>query len=204
MTKEELEAFSTEIGELFLKGDIKCPVHLGGGNETDLIEIFKEVKPNDWILGTWRSHWLWLLSGRSRDELKRQILSGHSMHVFGTKFFTSAIVGGIAPIAVGLAKALKLQNSTDKVWCFLGDMGASCGIAIESMRYACGHQLPVNFIVEDNGLSVRTDTQESWGCKDCVFENCHLIGKKVDFFKYIRKYNHAGPYPSGDTRRVLF
>jgi pyruvate dehydrogenase E1 component alpha subunit len=192
MTKEELIKFTDEIAELYKQGKIKGPVHLGGDNEDQLIEIFKDVKPTDWIFGTWRNHYQWLLSGRDPEELKAQILASHSMHVFGDRFFTSAIVGGIAPIAVGVAYALQKSGSQDHVWCFLGDMGASTGIAMESMRYACGHHLPITFVIEDNGLSVKTDTLESWGCTGCAFNDCHLFGKKHIAYNYHRKYPHAG------------
>ena len=192
LNKEELIKFEDEIKVLYEQGKIQAPVHLGGDNEEQLIEIFKNVKPNDWIFGTWRNHYQWLLSGRSPEELKAQVLASHSMHVFGDRFFTSAIVGGIAPIAVGIAYALKKKESKDHVWCFLGDMGASTGIAMESMRYACGQRLPVTFVVEDNGLSVKTETLKSWGCEGCVFENCHHLGRNVEHYYYHRKYPHAG------------
>jgi hypothetical protein len=42
-------------------------------------------------------------------------------------------------------------------------MSAESGIVHEAMKYAAGHDLPVMWIVEDNGQSVCTDTQESWG-----------------------------------------
>ncbi len=192
MQKSDLIKFEDEIKELYNEGKIQAPVHLGGDNEDQLIEIFKDVGKDDWIFGTWRNHYQWLLSGRSPDELKSQIINGHSMHVFGDKFFTSAIVGGIAPIAVGVAYGIKKKGGKEHVWCFLGDMGASTGIAMESMRYACGNKLPITFVIEDNGLSVKTNTLESWGCEGCGFEDCHLVGKKHVKYVYHRKYPHAG------------
>jgi len=181
--KQELIDFTNEIVSLYEAAKIKSPVHLSGGNEDQLIELFKHVKPNDWIFSTWRSHYHWLLSGRDKQELKNQILNGHSMHIFGDKFFTSAIVGGIAPIALGVAQALKMKNSPDKVWCFLGCMGASGGLAQECIRYASGHELPIMYVIEDNNLSVRADTRDTWG-----------KGKAnvVTAYKYTRKFPHAG------------
>ena len=194
MTKEELIKFETEIADLYKEGKIRTPVHLGGDNEDELIEIFKDIKKEDWILSTWRNHYHWLLSGRSASYLRERILSGNSMHIYDDTFFTSAIVGGIAPIAVGIGWALKQQDSEAIVHCFLGDMGASTGIAMESIRYVCGHKLPVQFYIEDNGLSVRTDTQEVWGCKDCgaMFDVCYPDGRCRKIYKYNRKYPHAG------------
>ena len=106
-----------------------------------------------------------------------------SMHVYDDKFFTSAIVGGIAPIAVGVAWTLKRKNLNSMVWCFLGDMGALTGIAMESIRYSQGHDLPITFIVEDNGLSVQTNTKEVWGGYEI---------NKVKTYTYHRKYPHSG------------
>lgn len=192
MNKECLIKFEDEIAELYKQGKVHSPIHLAGDNEEELIDIFKDYKEGDWIFSTWRSHYHWLLSGRDPKELKRQITQGHSMHIFAERFFTSAIVGGIAPIAVGVAYALKNEGSRNKVWCFLGDMGASVGITWESMKYACRHRLPVNFVIEDNGLSVKTDTQESWGngCGDCV--KCKVFPVNTRHYTYKRKYPHAG------------
>ena len=183
MKAKELIKFTEEIAKLYEDGKIKAPIHLGGWNEERLIKIFKKIKKEDWVLGTWRNHYQYILSGHCMKELKNQIMEGHSMHVFGHKFFSSAIVGGIAPIAVGLAWSLKRKGSKNKVWCFLGDMGASTGIAMESINYAKGHDLPITFVIEDNGMSVRTCTKDAWG-----------RGKKnkTITYKYKRRYPHAG------------
>jgi len=183
MNKQELIKFTENIANLYENGKIKAPIHLGGENEEQLIKIFKDYKRNDWILSTWRSSYHWLLSGRSPKKLKKQIVEGHSMHIYDDKFFTSAIVGGIAPIAVGLAWGLKLGKSSNKVWCFLGDGAYACGIVKESIAYAEGHDLPIQFVIEDNNLTVRANTKEIWGTKKVL---------KVIKYEYIRKYPHAG------------
>jgi len=185
MTREELITFQDEIKKEYEAGKIKAPIHLSGDNEEALIQIFQRIHKKDWIFSTWRSHYHWLLSGRDKEELRKQILEGHSMHVYGDKFFTSAIVGGIAPIAVGVAWGLKEKGNVnqEKVWCFIGDGAYHCGIVQESIRYAVGHKLPIMFVLEDNGLTVRADTQEIWG-----------FGReqKVIKYTYKRKYPHAG------------
>jgi pyruvate dehydrogenase E1 component alpha subunit len=183
MNKQQLIDFEIEIAKIYQEGKISGPIHLSSGNEDNLIEIFKDYKDGDWIFSTWRNHYHWLLSGRDPEELKKQILEGRSMHVFGDKFFTSSIVGGITPIALGIAKALQMEGSLNKVWCFIGCMAASCGLVSECIRYARGQNLPIIFVVEDNNMSVRAKTRETWG-----------LGKTVDvrIYKYERKYPHAG------------
>ncbi len=190
MKKEDLVAFEERIKTLFEAGHIRAPVHLSGGNEAALIDIFKKYQPGDWIFSTWRNHYHWLLSGRDPQELERQILAGDSMSVFDDRFFTSSIVGGNAPIALGVALALKLKKERAAVdppacmvWCFIGDMAASGGLAQECVQYAEGHNLPVTYIIEDNGFSVTTDTREVWGTGKTV---------KIRRYEYDRQYPHAG------------
>lgn len=170
MTPAQLLAFEEDIAEEFRRGTIKSPIHLSGGNEDDLIGLFEKVKPQDWVLCSWRSHYHCLLKGVPPDQLKSAILAGHSVSLCFPeyKILSSGIVGGTAPIAIGLAQSLKCReidthNYESSVWCFLGDMTAQTGIVHECMAYAAGHRLPVKWIIEDNGKSVCTDTQASWG-----------------------------------------
>lgn len=188
MKKEELIAFTNEIKDLFDSGKIRSPVHLSLGNEEELIEIFGEVQPEDWIFSTHRSHYHALLKGIPREWLKNEILDNRSIHINNKeyKFFSSAIVGGICPIALGTAFALKLKGSKEKVWCFIGDMAAETGIFYECTKYASRHELPIIFVIEDNYLSVNTPTQESWG--DGEFS----IDRLVRYYEYKRLLPHAG------------
>jgi pyruvate dehydrogenase E1 component alpha subunit len=82
-----------------------------------------------------------------------------------------------------VALALKIKKSKRRVFCFIGDMASYCGISREAIRYAEGHNLPIQFIIEDNGLSVNTDTQKVWGKQRT---------KKVITYCYTRNYPHAG------------
>jgi len=184
--KVELLNFTNEIKELFNSGRIHSPVHLSAGNESELIEIFKEVKPTDWVFSTHRSHYHALLKGIPREWLRDQILQNRSMSINSREhhFFTSAIVGGVCPIALGVALGIKRAHRKEHVWCFVGDMGARTGIFYESVRYAEGFDLPITFVVEDNGFSVNTPTAETWG------EPSH--NNKVRYYEYVRTLPHSG------------
>ncbi len=182
MEKDELITFETEIKDIFLDGQIKAPIHLSGGNEDALIRIFKDIKPDDWVFSTHRSHYHALLKGIPKEWIRDEIIKGNSIHLMNKeyKFFTSAIVGGICPIAVGVAMAIKRRGDTNKVWCFIGDMAAEMGISYECMKYARHFRLPIHFVVEDNGLSTNTPTSEAWGGSS--FFGMH--------YKYERVYPH--------------
>lgn len=186
MTRDDLIAFEQEVAERFELGEIRGPVHLSGGNEDQLIEIFRDVKHTDWVFSTWRSHYHALLHGVPRGAVMSEIVAGRSMNLMCPehRFFTSAIVGGICPIALGVAAAIKRKGSPDSVWCFVGDMASNTGAYMEAERYALGHDLPMRFVVEDNGLSTNTPTREAWG------DECPSW--KERWYNYKRAHPHVG------------
>lgn len=165
MKAEDLIAFEDRMAALFEAGRIKAPLHLAGGNETQLIEYFDEhVRREDWVLCGWRSHYHCLLKHVPAEDVEAAILEGRSIALCFPRYrvLCSAIVGGIAPIAMGIAWAIKRRGGSERVHCFVGDMTAETGIVHESEKYAAD-RLPVDIIVEGNGISVCTDTLEAWG-----------------------------------------
>jgi TPP-dependent pyruvate/acetoin dehydrogenase alpha subunit len=192
MTAQDLIAFETEIAELFNTAKIRAPVHLYSGNEEQMISIFRDIKPEDWVFCSWRSHYQCLLKGVPPEEVKAEILAGHSISLCFPKqrVVSSAIVGGIVPIAVGTALALKRRGEKARVHCFMGEMTSETGIAHESIKYSMNHDLPIRFIVEDNAKSVCTDTRETWNQPVLTYEaQNHPM---VVYYKYQTKYPHAG------------
>lgn len=202
ITKEELIAFEVEIAELFNAGKIKAPVHLYSGGEKEMIETFKDIRSNDWVLCSWRSHWQCLLKGVPPAELKEKILAGYSIALSFPEYriLSSAIIGGILPIAVGLGMAIRRSGENTKVHAFLGDMTSETGIANECIKYVENFNLPVYFHVEDNNLSVCSDTRKTWGYQNSwdiqdvlEFEHRAKYSDHVTYFKYkAEKYPHAG------------
>ncbi len=166
MTPEEMLAFEADIAAEFEAGNIPFPVHLAGGNERQLLEIFSGFdKSCDWVASQWRSHYHCLLAGVPSEEVKAKIMEGRSIALCFPSYrvISSAIVGGICPIALGIAWALKRQGKPGTVWTFIGDMTATSGIFAETARYAMQNALPIQFVIEDNGMSVCTPTRAVWG-----------------------------------------
>jgi pyruvate dehydrogenase E1 component alpha subunit len=184
--RRKLIAFEKRVAEEFEKGNIKGPIHLSGGNEDQLIEIFKDVSSDDWVFSTWRNHYHALLHGIQEERVFKEIVAGRSMNLTFPehKFYASAIVGGILPIACGVAAALQRKRCHRKVWCFIGDMAETTGICHEVARYAGGHALPLHIVIEDNGVSTNTPTRLVWGAsdKELYYERYH----------YERVHPHVG------------
>lgn len=179
--------FERKIADYWESGKIRGPIHLSGGNEDSLIEIFKRIKSSDWVFSTWRSHYHCLLKGISADWLEKEILEGRSITIVNKdeKFYSSAIVGGIIPIAVGVAMSNKMKGINETVWCFVGDMTFETGTFMENYKYAKNFDLPIRFVVEDNEVSTNTPTIDAWGKKTEVPED-------VIWYKYKKEWPHYG------------
>lgn len=192
MTKQELINFEEDIAAEFNAGKIKSPVHLYNGNEEEMIRIFNDIKHEDWVLCSWRSHYQCLLKGVPADEVKKKILEGKSISLCFSnyKIFSSAIVTGILPIAVGLGLAAKKNASSEWIHCFIGDMTSETGSFEECYKYVRYHDLPVRFIIEDNGKSVCTDTRKTWNRITLTHEG--TVNKNLYYYKYQTKWPHAG------------
>ena len=174
MNKKQLIDFENDIAKTFNQGKIRAPIHLYSGNENFLINFFKKyIKKNDWVFCSWRSHYQCLLKGVPARTLKKEILDGKSISLCFMKYkiYSSAIVGGILPISLGMALSLKRKKSKNKVFCFIGDMTSETGIAYETIKYSINKKLPIHFIVEDNSKSVCTDTRKAWSLKKLSYEN---------------------------------
>ena len=75
--------------------------------------------------------------------------------------------------------------------CFLGDMTSETGSAHECIKYSRSHQLPIHFIIEDNGKSVCTITRDTWKLDKLTYENVN--DEYVTYYSYkLDKYPHAG------------
>ena len=194
---EELIEFEDNLAILFKEGKINCPLHLSGGNEEILINLFQDIKEDDYVLSTHRAHYHYLLKGGDPQDLLDEILglptgicggNGRSMHLFDhrRRFYTSAIVAGICPIACGIGLSIKKRGGSEKVWCFVGDGAEDQGAFVEAVRFGASRDLPVVFVIEDNDLSIDTTKKQRW-------HNYQPIkGRNIIRYEYVRERNHCG------------
>lgn len=188
MNKADLIAFRDDIEATYKTGVIRGPIHLRDGNEQILIDLFEQldIGPKDYVFSTWANHYHALLKGVPPEKVTARILEGESMAMNFPEhnFFTSAIVGGILPIATGVAAGLVRKFSDSRVFCFIGDMAFRTGIAHESIMYGISHDLPITFIVEDNGKSVGTPTAAAWGAIP--------TDELVEWYQHLNCYHEDG------------
>lgn len=185
--KSGLKQFERKMADHWESGRVRGPIHLSGGNEDELIEIFKYIKKTDWVFSTWRSHYHALLKGVPSEWVEQEILDGRSITLVNKdeKFYASAIVGAIIPIAVGVAMANKREGNNETVWCFVGDMAFETGGFMENYKYSKNFNLPIKFVVEDNGVSTNTPTVETWKVKS-------EVPSDVIWYDYKKEWPHYG------------
>ena len=148
--------------------NIRMAVHLSIGQEAVAIGVLSATRFSDGCLSTHRCHAHYLGKGGDLQRMADELYSldtgcshgyGGSMHLFDKEaglWGSGAIVGGSVPMAVGMALALK-QAGTDNVCVsFTGDGGVDEGAFFESLNLAALLNVPVLFVVENNGYSTIT------------------------------------------------
>jgi len=150
------------IAEMIESGEVRCPCHLGIGQEAVAVGVASELTSSDKCFGAHRSHSHYLALGAPVEGLLAEVLGrstgcsggfGGSMHLKAPEFGlvgTVPIVGATIPIAVGAALALKLDGGNFVAVSFLGDGATEEGVFHESLNLAASMKLPVLFVIENN------------------------------------------------------
>ncbi|HEX8966660.1 MAG TPA: pyruvate dehydrogenase (acetyl-transferring) E1 component subunit alpha [Chloroflexota bacterium] len=160
--------FEEKCAELYAAGKIRGFLHLYIGEEAVAVGAMQALRPDDWIVGTYREHGHALARGVPMNALMAEMYGklegcsrgrGGSMHLFdaATRFCGgNAIVGGGVPLAVGLALADAIRHREAVTACFFGDGAAAEGVFAESLNLAALWKLPVLFLCENNQYAMGT------------------------------------------------
>jgi len=147
---------------------MRCPIHLSIGQEAVAVGVCAALGPDDMIVSTHRCHAHYLAKGGNLKAMIAELHGkstgccggrGGSMHLFDKAagvMHSGPIVGSAVPLAVGMAMAIKRSESNRVVACFLGDGAMEEGVVYESMRFATLYDLPILFVIENNGYSCYT------------------------------------------------
>lgn len=166
------------IQKHYPEDEMKTPMHMSMGEEAIVVGICHALKPDDQVLGTYRSHGVYLAKTGETDRFFAEMYGrasgcsggkAGSMHLFAPQaglICTSAIVASHIPVAVGAAFANKVAGNGRVVAAFFGDGAIDEGAFWESLNMACLRKLPVLFVCQDNGFAVHTPAAERHGYRD--------------------------------------
>ncbi|MFO0829938.1 MAG: pyruvate dehydrogenase (acetyl-transferring) E1 component subunit alpha [Phycisphaerales bacterium] len=154
-----------------------CHVYIG--QEAVAVGCVAAMRPEDPLVTAYRDHGHALARGMHPKHCMAEMFGrvggcakgkGGSMHMFDKAhnlFGGHGIVGAQCPLAAGLAFATKYEDEVMKVGdgsgkssrvtlCFLGDGALNQGAFHEAMNLAGLYDLPVIYVVENNGYSMGT------------------------------------------------
>ena len=151
-----------KLSEHVESGKIKCPCHLGIGQEAIGVAVALIMKKTDRAFGAHRSHAHFLALNENTYSLFAEVLGkydgcshgmGGSMHIVDNEngFKGSVpIVGATIPIATGAGLAAKMDKGGDIAISYFGDGSCEEGVFHESLNMASIMNLPVLYVCENN------------------------------------------------------
>ncbi len=143
--------------------------HIYIGQEATAVGAISALNGDDPIIGAYRDHGLALARGMDPNHCMAEMFGkttgcaqgkGGSMHMFDKPnhmYGGHAIVGGQCPMGLGLAWGAQYNSEERVTLCFLGDGALNQGAFLESMNMAAVYNLPIIFVLENNGYSMGTD-----------------------------------------------
>mgnify|MGYP006079667175 FL=1 len=152
----------------YQQGHIGGFLHLYIGQEAVAVGSVSMLGKDDHIITAYRDHGHALAVGMDFDECMAELYGkktgcskgkGGSMHFFAPDknyWGGHGIVGGQTPLGLGIAYALKYNNKKGACLCFMGDGATNQGPFYESLNLASLWNLPVIYIIENNGYSMGT------------------------------------------------
>jgi len=191
ITMVKIRLVEEKIGELVSKGEIKTPCHLYIGQEAIATGVCSNLKKEDFIFSTHRSHGHYLAKGGNLKKLIAEVYGrvtgcskgrGGSMHIAFSELGlpgSSAIVGGNIPLAVGTALGFSLKSKENVTVVFFGDGASNEGVLFESLNFASLMKLPTIFICENNFYSTHMDISKIQAIK-----NLYTIGSLYNIPSY--------------------
>ena len=170
-----IRASEEAIIKYYHEDDMKTPMHMSMGEEAIVTGVCHALTDEDQVLGTYRSHALFLaktqkvniffaeMYGKSTGTANGKSGSMHLSYPEKGMLVSSAIVASSIPTAVGVALANKMKKNNTITVVFFGDGAVDTGVFWESLNYACLENLPIIFVLENNGLAVHTSRKKRHG-----------------------------------------
>jgi acetoin:2,6-dichlorophenolindophenol oxidoreductase subunit alpha len=200
-----IREFEERVHKEFATGQIPGFVHLYAGEEASAVGVCMQLDGADYISSTHRGHGHCIAKGCDVRGMMKEIYGrqgglckgkGGSMHIADVSkgmLGANGIVGGGPPLACGAGMAAKLRKTGGVAVSFFGDGAFNQGTTLESMNFASIYQLPVFFVLEDNGYAETTSSDWSIGGHNPVrrAEGFGIPGERLDGHDFFAVYRAA-------------
>jgi pyruvate dehydrogenase E1 component alpha subunit len=191
-----LRRFEERTAEMYTRAKIGGYCHLNLGEEATIVGAMAALRPEDYIFTNYREHGYILARGAEPGKVMAELFGketgvskgrGGSMHLFDVNLgFMGgyAIVGGQLPLAAGYALALKYQGKPGVVVGQMGDATTNIGAFHETLNLARIWNLPVIFLVINNGYGMGTTVK--------------MASAELELYKKAAAYNIVGEQVDGN------
>ena len=167
-TMRTIREFEERLHTEFAEGTIPGFVHLYAGEEAVASGVCAHLGHEDYVASTHRGHGHSIAKGCDVKGMMLEIYGkdegicrgkGGSMHIADLEkgmLGANGIVGGGPPLVCGVGLSAKVRGTDQVAVSFTGDGGANQGTVFESMNMASVWDLPVIFVIENNGYAEAT------------------------------------------------
>ncbi len=191
----------------------------GIGQEAISVGATLALQPDEWIMPLHRNLGVFTTRNMPLQKLFMQWQGStqgyskgreRSFHFGSKEHFICGMISHLGPqmaVADGVALAYKLKKENKISLAFTGEGGTSEGDFHEALNVAAVWDLPIIFIIENNGYGLSTPTKEQYRCTDLVdrakgygMEGVQIDGNNIlsvlDTVKGVRDYciTHQKPY----------
>jgi pyruvate dehydrogenase E1 component alpha subunit len=168
-----IRRFEQQALKYYNQGIMGGFLHLYIGQESVAVGTASLMNGNDEIITAYRDHGHALAVGMGMNECMAELFGkgtgcskgkGGSMHFFAPdKHYWGGhgIVAGQTPLGLGLAFAIKYKGIKGCAVCFLGDGAVNQGVFSECLNMAALFELPIVYVIENNGYSMGTSLARS-------------------------------------------
>ncbi len=172
-TMRTIREFEERLHTEFATGEIPGFVHLYAGEEAIATGVISHLGADDYVASTHRGHGHAIAKGCDVKGMMKEIYGkaeglchgkGGSMHIADLDkgmLGANGIVGGGPPLVCGAGLSAKVRGTNQVAVSFTGDGGSNQGTTLESMNLASVWNLPVVFVIENNGYAEATSTNFS-------------------------------------------
>ncbi len=150
-------------------------MHLYSGHEASGVGSIAALRPSDHVITAYRDHGVALILGMDPKAVMAEMMGkatgssggkGGSMHLASRdhNFWGGyAIVGGHLPLAAGIAMEARYHGKDDVTMTYVGDGATNNGYFHESLNMSAIWQLPVIWVIENNGYGMGTEVHRASG-----------------------------------------
>ncbi|MDQ0867498.1 pyruvate dehydrogenase (acetyl-transferring) E1 component subunit alpha [Arthrobacter globiformis] len=168
-----IRRFEERAARAYTEAKIGGYAHLNLGEEATVSGLMAATRAEDYVFTNYREHGYALARGITPERVMAELFGrsdgvskgwGGSMHMFDidSRFMGGyGIVGGQVPLATGAALAIHYRSGSEAVVCLMGDGTTNIGAFHESLNIAALWDLPIVYVVINNGLGMGTTVEQS-------------------------------------------